>query len=428
MKSYCISGMKAREVLNNKGCPVLEVDVLSEEGHLGRASASFGISAGKHEVAILRDGGERYGGMGVLGPAELVRERIFPALKGMDCRDQRAVDRVLLDLDGSPDKSVLGGNTICSVSLAVARLGALQRDLPLYTYLGGSLCNTLPLPLFNMINGGPYSAVSTDFQEFHAAPVGATNFAEAVRMGVEVLQRLPEVIRKRHGANAFRPGHLGGIGAPAADPRHVLATLWAAVEDAGYADKFVLSLDCATSHLFDSKSERYSMTFGQLSTQEMIAYFKDLVRDFPIFMLEDPLHEDDFEGFARLNRSVRTLICGDDLFVTDTRRLAEGAALGSAGAMIFKPNMIGSVSEALDAAEYAVAHGMEVIPSQRAATSPDDPTAELGLAVGARLMKVGAPQTGERTQQQNNLIRIEESLGSSARMIAEDEVRRWLTC
>ena len=426
MKSYCISGMKAREVLNNKGCPVLEVDVLSEDGRLGRASASFGISAGAHEVAVVRDGGPRYGGMGVLGPIRLVEERILPALRGLDCRDQRAVDRTLLELDGTPDKSALGGNTICSVSLAVARLGALHREVPLYQYLGGALCDTLPLPLFNMINGGPYSAAPTDFQEFHAAPAGAKSFAEAMRMGVEVLQRLPEVIRKRHGAAAYRPGHLGGIGAPSAAPREVLATLWAAVEEAGYADRFVLSLDCATSHLFDPESGRYNLNFGRFDTTEMIDYFTELVRDFPIFMLEDPLHEDDFEGFARLNTAVPTLICGDDLFVTSVRRLAVGAALNAAGAMIFKPNMIGSVSEALDAARYAVAHGMEVIPSQRAATSPDDPTAELGLAVGARLMKVGAPQTGERTQQQNNLIRIEESMGAAARLISGEEVRRWL--
>ena len=191
MKSYCISGMKAREVLNNKGCPVLEVDVLSEDGRLGRASASFGISAGAHEVAVVRDGGPRYGGMGVLGPIRLVEERILPALRGLDCRDQRAVDRALLELDGTPDKSALGGNTICSVSLAVARLGALHREVPLYQYLGGALCDTLPLTLFNMINGGPYSAAPTDFQEFHAAPAGAKSFAEAMRMGVEVLQRLP---------------------------------------------------------------------------------------------------------------------------------------------------------------------------------------------------------------------------------------------
>lgn len=227
------------------------------------------------------------------------------------------MDRVQLELDGTPDKSALGGNTICSVSLAVARLGAEHREVPLYRYLGGALCDTLPLPLFNMINGGPYSAAPTDFQEFHAAPAGAKSFAEAMRMGVEVLQRLPEVIKKRHGDAAYRPGHLGGIGAPASDPREVLGTLWAAVEEAGYADSFVLSLDCATSHLFDPKSGCYRLNFGWLDTAEMISYFTELVRDFPIFMLEDPLHEDDFEGFARLNAVVPTLICGADLFVCD---------------------------------------------------------------------------------------------------------------
>lgn len=427
MDQWRISDILAREVLNNKGCPVLEVDVVSADGRCGRASASFGISAGSHEAAILRDGGARYGGMGVRTPMRLVRERILPVLKGMDSRDQRGVDAALIALDGTPDKSALGGNTLCSVSLAVAKLGARQMDLPLYKHLGGALCHALPLPLLNLINGGPYSAGPADFQEFHAVPLGAPSFAEAMRMGVEVSLRLPEVIRKRHGADAYRPGHLGGIGAPAADPRAVLDTLLAAVEDAGYGGRFVLSLDCATSHLFDHEANVYAMSFGRLSPEEMVDYFAALVRDYPIFMLEDPLHEDDFEGFARLNAKVATLICGDDLFVTNIERLRRGAALNSAGAMIFKPNMIGTVTEALDAARYAMAQGMEVIPSLRAATSPGDPTAELGMAVSARLMKVGAPQTGERTRQQNTLMRIEESLGAAAAMIGEEEVRRWLS-
>ena len=232
MDQWRISDILAREVLNNKGCPVLEVDVVSADGRCGRASASFGISAGSHEAAILRDGGARYGGMGVRTPMRLVRERILPVLKGMDSRDQRGVDAALIALDGTPDKSALGGNTLCSVSLAVAKLGARQMDLPLYKHLGGALCHALPLPLLNLINGGPYSAGPADFQEFHAVPLGAPSFAEAMRMGVEVSLRLPEVIRKRHGADAYRPGHLGGIGAPAADPRAVLDTLLAAVAGA----------------------------------------------------------------------------------------------------------------------------------------------------------------------------------------------------
>lgn len=428
MSGWKIADITAREVLNNKGCPVLQVEVVSEDGTVGCGSASFGVSAGSHEVAILRDGGTRYGGMGVLTPIRLVRERILPRLRGMDCRDQRAVDAAMIELDGTPDKSALGGNTICSVSLAVADLGARHMRLPLYQHLGGRMCNVLPLPLFNFINGGPYSAGPTDFQEFHGAPAAAETFTEAMRMGVEVSMKLPEVIRKRHGAEAYRPGHLGGVGAPVADPREVLRTLQAAIDEAGYTDSFVLSLDCATTHLYDAASDTYAMSFGRLTSRELADYFRELVREFPLFMLEDPFNEDDFDAFAALNADTKTLICGDDLFVTSKTRLQTGVEKAAAGAMIFKPNMVGSVTEALDAAAYAVSRGMEVIPSLRAATSPGDPTAELGMAVGARLMKVGAPQTGERTRQQNRLMRIEESLGASATMIAETDVRRWLAC
>lgn len=426
MKAWCIERLVAREVLNNKGCPVLEVDVISEDGRLGRGSASFGVSAGSHEVAILRDGGERYGGMGVQKAIAYVNGCITKALKGMDSRDQRSIDAVLCSLDGTEDKSHLGGNTICSVSLAVAQLGAAHCNLPLYVHLGGSLRHVLPLPLLNVINGGPFSTTPVDFQEFHVVPIGAPSFAEAMRMGVEVSMKLPEVIIKRYGKDAYRPGHLGGIGAPVSDPRAVLDTLLEAIAQAGYQDQMVLSLDCATSHLCDKATNTYATVFGKKSRDEMIEYFVNLVRDYPIFMLEDPLDEDDFEGFAALNAKVPTLICGDDLFVTSTKRLQQGVAIDAAGAMIFKPNMVGSVTEALDAANFATSKGMEVIPSLRAATSPGDPTAELGMAAGARLMKVGAPQTGERTQQQNNLMRIEESLGTRVCMIDATEVRGWL--
>jgi enolase len=425
MGKHRIGDILAREILNNQGIPVLEVDVLSEDGFLGRASASFGVSAGIHEVAIQRDGGARLGGMGVLGPIHMVRKEILPALKGMDPFDQRAIDRVLVDLDGRPDKSRLGGNTICSVSMAVAKLAARISNLPLYRHLGGAMCNNVPRPLFNLINGGPYSTSGADFQEFHVAPLAPT-FAEAVCVGVEIAMRLPDVIRKRHGPAAYQPGHLGGVAAPVSDPRKILDTLLAAVEEAGYSDKVLLSIDCATSHLFDHDKGVYALSFGVLTTAEVISYFQELVREYPLFMLEDPLHEDDFEGFAALNTVVKTLICGDDLFVNNLERLRRGAASGAAGAMIFKPNMVGSVTEALDAAEFAVSKGMLVIPSMRAAASPGDPTTDLGVAGGARLMKVGAPKTGERTRQTNKLIRMSESLGDFAAMIGEEEMRAWL--
>lgn len=426
MSTQRIADILAREILNNQGVPVLEVDVITESGLIGRASASFGVSAGIHEVVIVRDGGDRFGGMGVLGPIRMVREEVLPALKGMDPCDQRGIDKVLIDLDGKPDKSRLGGNTVCSVSMAVAKLGAEITGHPLHRHLAGAMCNTVPRPLFNLINGGPYSASGADFQEFHVAPASASTFAEAMRTGVEIAMKLPGVIKKRHGEKTYQPGHLGGVAAPVSDPRAILDTLLAAIDEAGYTDKVLLSLDCATSHLYDREKDSYSMSFGRLTTAEMVAYFTQLVKDYPIIMLEDPLHEDDFEGFAALNAAVPTLICGDDLFVTNTARLETGVRCNAAGAMIFKPNMVGSVTEALDAARYAISHGMIVIPSMRAAASPGDPTTDLGVAAGSRLMKVGAPKTGERTRQTNKLLRIEASLGDSASFLSEAEMRAWL--
>lgn len=425
MNNTCIADILAREVLNNQGIPVLEVDVIAEDGTIGRASASFGISAGIHEVAIVRDGGERFGGMGVLAPIAMVKEKILPALKGMDTCDQRAIDKILIDLDGTENKARFGGNTICSISMAVAKLGAHVRNIPLQHHLAGSMCNSIPRPLYNLINGGPYSTSPADFQEFHVAPLAST-FAESMRMGVEIAMKLPSVIKKMHGEQAYQLGHLGGVSAPVSDPRKVLDILLVAIDEAGYTDKVLLSMDCATSHLYDFEKDTYSMTFGSLTTAEMVEYFKQLVKDYPIIMLEDPLHEDDFEGFAKLNAAVPTLICGDDLFVNTTARLQRGVSCKAAGAMIFKPNMIGSVTEALDAANYAISSGLIVVPSMRAAASPGDPTTELGVASGAKLMKVGAPKTGERTRQTNKLIRFEESLKGSASMISEAEVHTWL--
>ena len=413
MSTKKIEGLKAREVLNNKGFPVLEVDALGG-GRVGRGSASSGVSAGSHEVFILTDGGGRYGGKGVQKSIGIVDEVIAPALIGRDPCDQRLIDSIMIGLDGTKDKSRLGGNTLCSVSMAVARLGAELSGTPLYQHLGGEQRTMLPIPMFNPVNGGPFSTSPADFQEFQLTPVGAPSFAEAMRMGVEVFLRLPEVIRRRHGADALRPGHLAGYGAPVAEPEKVIETLLDAVAEAGYEGDFVVSLDCATTHLFDAASGLYDMAFGRMDTDGLIDYFDDLVRAYPIFLLEDPLDENDFEGFARLNARTEAIVCGDDLFVNDIERLQKGIELGSAGAMIFKPNMIGTVTEALDAAAFAQSNDMEVIPSLRAQASQNDPIAELAVATGARLMKVGAPHSGERTQQQNALLRIEEELGDAA--------------
>jgi len=407
--------MKAREILDSKGRPMVEVDVWTDDGSMGRGSSPCGTSVGKHEAFVLRDGGNRYGGLGVQQAVRNVQEVIYPALKGKSVLDQRAIDTLMMELDGTPNKSRLGGNTIYSVSIAVARAAANLKKIPLYLHLGKGEGPTLPIPMFNMINGGLYGDRKVEFQEFILVPTRAGKFSEALRMGVEVFSALGEIIKRRYGQKGLQIGSSAGYAAPTAEPAEILEVLLEATQAAGYAGMFRLGLDCAASHFYNPENKRYDFKGQQCCRGEIIHLLEGLAKSYSLFMIEDPLEEDDFEGYVEITRRLDTLIVGDDLFVTNIERLKKGIISGAAKGMVLKPNMVGTLSEAMDAAYYAKEHGYRVVASGRAGGSIDDPIPEIAVAWSAPLVKFGAPRTGERVEKQNGLLRIEEELGEQAR-------------
>jgi enolase len=409
-----IVAVTARELLDSKARPMVEVDVRTASGLLGRGSAPCGTSVGKHEAVVLRDGGTRYGGLGVRRAVRNVREVIAPALLGKSVSDQRTLDQLLVDLDGTPDKSRLGANAVYSVSIAVARAGAATRGLPLFRHLGGE-DPILPVPMFNMVNGGTYGSVRMEVQEFLLIPLGAASCAEAEQMGVEIFTALGQVIAGRYGNEGVAGGSYAGHAAPTGEPCAILDCLLEATERAGYGGKCRVGLDCAASHFYDPASQSYRFQGKQAHRDDMIRFLEELTKAYSLFILEDPLEEDDFEGFAEITRRVKARVVGDDFFVTNLARLKRGIALGAANAMILKPNMVGTISEALAAACHAKEHGYWVIGSGRAGGSVDDPIPDVAVAAGAALVKFGAPRTGERLHLQNCLLRMEDELGAAAR-------------
>lgn len=415
-----IASVTAREILDSKARPMVEVDVWTAGGAMGRGASPCGTSVGRHEAFVLRDGGTRYGGLGVRQAVRNVIEVISPAIRGKSALDQRAIDELIIDLDGTPNKSRLGANAIYSVSIAVARAAANAQRVPLYRYLGGPEANLLPAPMFNMVNGGTHAAPQVEFQEFHLIPARAERYSEALRTGVEVFSVLGEVIMKRYGKERLYAGPSAGYGAPVSDPAEILETLLQAAEAAGYGGRCRVGLDCAASHFYDPKAGCYRLRGKATGRDKLISYLEELAQSYDLFMIEDPLEEDDFEGFAELTRRLSTLIVGDDLFATNLERLKKGIDLRAANAMVLKPNMVGTISEALAAARYARGHGYGVVGSGRAGGSIDDPIPDIAVAAGAPLVKFGAPRTGERLGKQNCLLRMEEELGESARFAGPD--------
>ncbi len=410
-----IARVAARELLDSKARPMVEVDVWTSEGVMGRGASPCGTSVGKHETFLLRDGGKRYGGLGVRQAIRNVEEIIFPAIRGASVLEQALLDNRMIELDGTPNKARLGANAIYSVSIAVARAAAATANQPLFRYLGGEEATLLPVPMFNMINGGTYGGVQMAIQEFLLVPLGASSYAEAEQMGVEIFAALGEIIGRRYGNDRLTGGSYAGYAAPAKEPEALLNCLLEAAETAGYGAKCRLGLDCAASHFYDPQTARYRFLGRQASREDLIAYLETLRKSYSLFLIEDPLEEDDFEGFAQITKRVPSLIVGDDLFVTNLSRLRRGVAAGAANAMVLKPNMVGTISEALAAAHYAKGHGYVVVGSGRAGGSVDDPIPDVAVAAEAPLVKFGAPRTGERLNLQNGLLRIEEQLGGAAR-------------
>ena len=410
---YKITGVNAREILDCRGTPTVQVDVWVDGALRGRADVPSGRSTGSYEAYEMRDGGQRYSGFGVLKAIKNVNATIAGEVIGRDVTGQRAIDQLMIGLDGTANKSRLGANAILGVSLAVARAAAATLELPLYRYLNSS-AHVLPVPMMNLINGGKLSSNDLCFQEFIMMPVGANSFSEALQMTAEINAILRPITAERYGKLAINVGDEGGVVPPIVDVREALDLLREAVRRSGYEDKIVYAFDCAATHLFDSKSGTYNFEGKQLSTGEVIEFFKKLCSEYPIASIEDPLQEDDFEGFAAITKALDTQIVGDDLFVTNKERLARGLQKGAANAVLWKVNQIGTLTEAMETAAMAFRNGYGVCVSERSGETEDPMIADLVVALNAGQIKTGAPVRSERVAKYNRFLQIEEELGSAA--------------
>jgi len=420
--STAITDVTARMILDCRGYPTVQVDVWAGR-QLGRADVPAGRSTGSNEARELRDGGHRYRGFDVQTAVRMVREIIGPALVGRDASDQRGLDRFLCELDGTPDKGKLGANAIVGVSLAAARAGAACAGLPLHRYLCPDSC-VLPVPMINLINGGRLTSNDLAFQEFIAMPVAAPSFSEAMRLSSECHMALFEIVVRKYGKLAGNTGDEGGFATPIVDVREALEVLHEGVAAAGYEDEMVYALDCAATHLWDAERRVYSVSGRDHTTEQMTELYRELVRDFGVVSIEDPLREDDWEGFAALTRELAGVqIVGDDLFVTDPERVRKGVAMGAANALLWKVNQIGTLSQAFEAADVALHAGYGVCVSERSGETEDPMIADLTVALNCGQIKTGSPVRGERTAKYNRLLQIEEWLGGDA-IYAGREFRR----
>ncbi|WP_216323805.1 phosphopyruvate hydratase [Deinococcus aestuarii] len=406
----------AREVLDSRGNPTVEAEVHLDSGFSGRAIVPSGASTGSHEALELRDGGPRYGGKGVQKAVQNVNEVLGPAVVGLDASDQGAVDAAMLELDGSPNKGRLGGNAILAVSLATARAAANELDIPLYRYLGGSNAKTLPVPMMNVINGGAHADNSVDFQEFMVMPVGATSFREGLRYGAETFHALKKVLSGR-GYNT-NVGDEGGFAPDLKSNEEALEVLLEAIQKAGYepGKDICIALDPAVTELYKDGQYHLESEGRTLSTEEMVDFWADWAGRYPIVSIEDGLAEDDWDGWRLLTQRIgdRVQLVGDDLFVTNPERLGRGIETGVGNAILVKVNQIGSLTESMDAIELAKRSRYGTIISHRSGESEDAFIADLAVATNAGQIKTGSASRSDRIAKYNQLLRIEDQLGSSA--------------
>jgi enolase len=413
-----IVDVHAREILDSRGNPTLECEVTVASGSVGRAAVPSGASTGEHEAHELRDGDKgRYGGKGVRTAVENVRSRIAPRLVGMDAADQAALDRLMIELDGTPNKKALGANAILGVSLAASRAAALSSGTPLYRYLGGANARTLPVPLMNILNGGAHADSNVDIQEFMVVPWGAPTFAEALRMGAEVFHALKGVLKGRGYATGV--GDEGGFAPSLKSNREALELIAEAVGKAGYklGSDAVLALDCAASELYDKGKYVLEGEGKTLERAQLVDLYASWAKDFPIVSIEDGFAEDDWDGWKLLTERLGSTVqlVGDDLFVTNVERLQRGIAKGIANAVLIKVNQIGSLTETLDCVRLAHASDYRTVMSHRSGETEDSYIADLAVACDCGMIKTGSASRSDRTAKYNQLLRIEEELGLSAR-------------
>jgi len=417
-----IVGVKAREILDSRGNPTVEVDVLLEDGSFGRAAVPSGASTGAHEAVELRDTNDkRYMGKGTAGAVKNVNEKIAPKVIGMDATAQEDIDRLMIKLDGTPNKGKFGANAILGVSLAAAKAAAASSCLPLYRYLGGCNANILPVPMMNILNGGKHADNNVDFQEFMIMPVGAPNFAEALRMGAETFHTLKKVLKEK-GYNTS-VGDEGGFAPSLKSNEEALEVVMDAIKKAGYkpGKDIAIALDPAANELFDAKTGKYSFFKSdpkkKVSSDVMVEHWAKWVSKYPIISIEDGLAEDDWDGWKKLTAKLggKIQLVGDDLFVTNTERLAKGIELGSANAILIKLNQIGTLTETFEAINMAKRVGWNAIISHRSGETEDSTIADLAVASGVGQIKTGSACRTDRICKYNQLLRIEEELGDAAR-------------
>lgn len=423
-----IEQVGAREILDSRGNPTIEVEVALDDGTLARAAVPSGASTGEHEAVELRDGdSNRYGGKGVGKAVAAVLDTIGPELKDVEAVDQRIVDQKLVDLDGTPDKSRLGANAILGVSLAVAKAAAESSGLEPFRYLGGPNGHVLPVPMMNILNGGAHADTDVDIQEFMVAPIGAESFREALRWGAEVYHALKSVLKSKGLATGL--GDEGGFAPSLPSNRAALDLIVSAIEKAGYKPgrDIALALDAAAAEFYSDGA--YTFEGNKRSAEQMTGYYRELLDAYPLVSIEDPLGEDDWDGWVQLTSAIgeRVQIVGDDLFVTNPDRLEEGIYRRAGNALLVKVNQIGTLSETLDAVSLAQTSGYKTMISHRSGETEDTTIADIAVATRAGQMKTGAPARSERVAKYNQLLRIEEALGDAARYAGDLAFPRHVT-
>ena len=415
-----ITSVHARQILDSRGNPTVEADVVTDSGHFGRAAVPSGASTGAHEAVELRDGDAKtYLGRGVLNAVNNVNAELAKAVLGMDCSNQSAIDQALRDADGTPNKARLGANAILAVSMAAARAAAQSQNLPLFQYLGGMGAKTLPVPMMNILNGGAHADNAIDFQEFMVMPVGATSFSQALQMGTEVFHHLKAVLKSK--GYSTNVGDEGGFAPNIRSNEEAIETVLEAVNKAGFktgVDLFI-AMDAAMTELYDEKTGLYSFKKSggaTMTTDEVVAYWTKWVDQYPILSIEDGLAEDDWAGWVSLNSAIggRVQIVGDDLFVTNVDRVSKGIELKAANSVLVKVNQIGTLTETIETVRKAQANGMTCVMSHRSGETEDSTIADLAVALSTGQIKTGSASRSDRMAKYNQLLRIEEMLGAEA--------------
>ncbi|SHK27833.1 phosphopyruvate hydratase [Paramaledivibacter caminithermalis] len=414
-----IIGVYGREILDSRGNPTVEVEIYLEDGSMGRAAVPSGASTGAFEAVELRDGDkERFLGKGVLDAVRNINEIIAPEIVGLDAFDQVAIDKLMIDLDGTENKGKLGANAILGVSMAVAKAAASSLGLPIYQYIGGVNAKTLPVPMMNILNGGKHADNNVDIQEFMVMPIGAKSFAEALRMGAEIFHNLKKVLKGK-GLNTS-VGDEGGFAPNLTSNEEALEVIIEAIKNAGYkpGEDIMLALDVAATEIYNKEDKKYELTGEGLvkTSEEMVEFYSSLVEKYPIISIEDGLDEEDWEGWKLLTEKLggKIQLVGDDLFVTNTKRLSRGIENNTANSILIKLNQIGTLTETLDAIEMAKRAGYTAVISHRSGETEDSTIADLVVAVNAGQIKTGAPSRTDRVAKYNQLLRIEDMLDSSA--------------